>query len=234
MSRLFLFHALTLQINMATKTVIITAGGIGNRMQSALPKQFILVHGKSILEHTINSFYDYDNSIQIILTLPEQWIHYWEEYCKTNKVLIQHQIISGGKERYHSIQNALAVATGELIAIHDGVRPLVSQQTLINAFDLAQKKGNAVPIFPLKESIRFIDQKGSNALNRSFYYAVQTPQVFQKDIIIQAYKNPFHEAITDDASLVEEFGEIINTFIGNEENIKITTPFDLKIAEYYL
>jgi 2-C-methyl-D-erythritol 4-phosphate cytidylyltransferase len=219
---------------MATKTVIITAGGIGNRMKSDIPKQFLLVHGKCILEHTINSFFDYDNSIQIILTLPENWINYWNEYCLKNSMTIKHKIISGGKERYHSIQNALAIAEGELIAIHDGVRPLVSQQTLINAFDLAEKRGNAVPIFPLKESIRYVELNHSKSLDRNFYYAVQTPQIFHKTLIFQAYNNPFHQAITDDASLVEEIGASIHTFIGNEENIKITTPFDLKIAELYL
>lgn len=219
---------------MLKKTVIITAGGIGSRMNNALPKQFLEIQGKTILEQTILCFYNYSKEIEIIITLPEDWIFFWEELCKKNNFLVKHQLVSGGVERFHSIQNALKIATGELIAIHDGVRPLVSNQTIEKAFDLCKLNGNAIPIFPLKESIRFLDEKESKALNRKLYFTVQTPQVFKKEILTNAYQQEFHDKITDDASLVEETGVKIHTFIGNEENIKITTPIDLKFAEIVL
>jgi 2-C-methyl-D-erythritol 4-phosphate cytidylyltransferase len=215
---------------MSHKTVIITAGGIGNRMKSDIPKQFIELHGKTILEHTLLSFFKFDSKIQLILTLPKDWISFWNEICEKNNFLIPHEIVSGGKERYHSIKNALKIAQGDFIAIHDGVRPLVSMETIKNAFETAELKGNAIPVIPLKESIRFIENEDSKALNRSNYFIVQTPQVFEKNLINTAYKNEFHDKITDDASLVEEMGVKIHVFLGNEENIKITSPIDLKIA----
>jgi 2-C-methyl-D-erythritol 4-phosphate cytidylyltransferase len=215
---------------MSYKTAIITAGGIGSRMKSDIPKQFIELEGKTILEHTLLAFFKFDSKIQLILTLPKDWISFWKEICEKNNFSIPHEIVSGGKERYHSIQNALKIAQGDFIAIHDGVRPLVSLETIKNAFEMAELKGNSIPVIPLKESIRFIENEDSKALNRSNYFIVQTPQVFEKKLINTAYQNAFHDKITDDASLVEELGVKIHVFLGNEENIKITSPIDLKIA----
>ncbi|MES2588031.1 MAG: 2-C-methyl-D-erythritol 4-phosphate cytidylyltransferase [Bacteroidota bacterium] len=219
---------------MIQKTVIITAGGLGKRMNSELPKQFLKIHNKTILEHTISCFSNYDSEIQIVLTLPQEWIEFWQKSCLETDFTVSHEIISGGKERYHSIKNALSFAKGDLIAIHDGVRPMVSKETIQKAFDLAQENGNAIPVFPVKESIRFVENEETKALDRKNHFIVQTPQVFQKEIILKAYENEFHDKITDDASLVEEMGEKIHVFEGNEENIKITTKFDLILMKEVL
>ena len=219
---------------MIEKTVIITAGGIGKRMNADLPKQFIEINGKSILAHTIACFHKFDSEIQILVTLPAEWIEYWNNWCLTKSFHIKHQIVEGGNERYHSIKNALDLAIGSLIAIHDGVRPLVSIETITKAFELANEKGNAVPVFPVKESIRFITGNETNSLDRKNYFIVQTPQVFSSELIRKAYERNFHESITDDASLVEELNKKIYTFQGNEENIKITTPLDLSLMSIFL
>lgn len=216
---------------MKKKTVIITAGGIGKRMESNLPKQFLLLQGKTILQHCIEKFFNYDQNIQIILTLPEDWKDFWGKLCKTNSFTIPHTIVSGGVERYDSIKNALHISHGDLIAIHDGVRPLVSTKLISEGFDLAQEMGTAIPLVSVKESIRFVEKDQNKSLDRTHYFTVQTPQIFSKEIIRKAYEIPFHQAITDDASLVEESGVELSLFTGEEQNIKITTPLDLKIAE---
>lgn len=216
---------------MEKKTVIITAGGIGKRMESDLPKQFLLLDGRPILAHCIQQFYTYDSSIQIIITLPSAWIEYWNKLCLSTNFTIKHTMVDGGIERYDSIKNALEKATGKLIAIHDGVRPLVSIKLIEEGFELAKEMGSAIPVIPVKESIRFVDREENKSLNRAHYFSVQTPQIFQEDILRKAYQISFHNAITDDASLVEESGVELSLFTGEEQNIKITTPLDLKIAE---
>lgn len=219
---------------MPTKTVIITAGGIGNRMKSELPKQFLLLCGEVILARTVRQFYTYDPSIELILTLPEHWKSYWLNWCEENQFEIKHQVIDGGKERYHSVQNALNYATGELIAIHDAGRPLLSLDLIKRGFESVLTLGAVIPVVPVKESVRFSDGGHTKALDRRKHFLVQTPQIFQREIIQQAYCLPYHEGITDDASLVEENGNKIYLFDGEEQNIKITSPFDLKIAENWL
>lgn len=211
-------------------TIIITAGGIGKRMGGEIPKQFLLLAGKPVLMHTIERFYQFDNQAQIILTLPNEWKDYWEELCDNLDFSISHEIIDGGKERFHSIQNALQIAHGELIGVHDGVRPLVSISTIEKCFHTAKAKGNAIPVIEVKESLRKLENNHSTALVRSEYRLVQTPQVFKSDVLKKAYKQSFHSAITDDASLVESLGIQINLVEGNDGNIKITTPVDLQLA----
>lgn len=215
-------------------TIIITAGGIGKRMGGEIPKQFLLLAGKPVLMHTIKRFYQFDNQAQIILTLPNEWKDYWEELCDNLDFSISHEIIDGGKERFHSIQNALQIAHGELIGVHDGVRPLVSISTIEKCFHTAKAKGNAIPVLEVKESLRKLENNHSSALVRSEYRLVQTPQVFKSDVLKKAYKQSFHSAITDDASLVESLGIQINLVEGNDGNIKITTPIDLQLAELLL
>jgi 2-C-methyl-D-erythritol 4-phosphate cytidylyltransferase len=212
-------------------SVIITAGGIGKRMGSSIPKQFIEIKGLPILMRTIQRFYAFDLSCQIIVTLPADWISFWNELIEKHDFRINHELVDGGIERYDSIKNALSFCNNELIAIHDGVRPFVSNETIQRTIDLANEKGAAIPTLPLKESLRQVKNDQSIAVKRSEYVNVQTPQVFQKDIIEKAYSIPFHEAITDDASLVEEAGFQIFLCDGNEENIKITSPMDLRIGE---
>lgn len=214
---------------MATKTVIITAGGIGKRMESDLPKQFLLLDELPVLAHSIERFYRFDPQVQILVTLPDNWRSYWEGLCRKISFKIPHTLIDGGQERFHSIQNALKQATGELIAVHDGVRPLISRKLIFEAFQLAEESGTALPIVSIKESVRFVEKLDTHALNRKNYFIVQTPQVFRREILVTSYELPYHEGITDDASLAEEAGYDIKLFEGEEFNIKITTPLDLKL-----
>jgi 2-C-methyl-D-erythritol 4-phosphate cytidylyltransferase len=216
---------------MSQYSIIITAGGIGKRMGGTLPKQFILVEGKPILMHTLEVFHAFDSSAQIIITLPNEWVAYWKELVHERNCTIPHELVDGGTERYHSIKNALSICKGEFIAVHDGVRPLVNHQTIQNCFDAVREKGQVIPVVSVKESLRMLFDDTSKAVPRASYCLVQTPQVFKAEILKMAYEREFHGAITDDASLVEEAGYPITLVEGNEENIKITTQFDLKIAE---
>jgi 2-C-methyl-D-erythritol 4-phosphate cytidylyltransferase len=215
-------------------SVIITAGGIGKRMGGDLPKQFLELNNLPMLMHTIRIFNDFDSSAQLILTLPVEWQEYWATLCAKYQFEIKHQVVDGGKERFHSIQNALNYCKGEYVAIHDGVRPLVSQKTLLNCWKGVQEFGAVIPVLDLKESLRKVENNASMAVNRSEFRIVQTPQCFKKDILSVAYQNSFHAGITDDASLVEEAGYVIHLVEGNEQNIKITTPTDLSFADFLL
>ena len=215
-------------------TFIITAGGIGKRMGSELPKQFLLLKDKPVLLWTLERFYEADNTSQLLITLPEDWIDYWNTILEKHNCSIPHKIISGGTERYDSIKNALKEARGTITGVHDGVRPLVSVATILSCVESAKKNGSGIPFLPVRESIRKIKDTQSTAVNRSEYILVQTPQCFLSESLINAYQRPFHSSITDDASLVEEAGYPIHLVKGNEENIKITTPADLQIAELLL
>ena len=215
-------------------TVIITAGGTGKRMGSDLPKQFLLLQNKPMLMHTIERFFDYNPGFEILISLPGAYIKFWEDLCLEYNFTISHSVVEGGKERYHSIQNALQKASGDFIFVHDAVRPLVSQQTIKNAEDCAVLNNSAIPVLPLKDSLRKGEWKESQHVDRSEYWIVQTPQVFKKELLVEAYKLPFSKEITDDASLIERLGEHVHLSEGNEENIKLTTPFDMKIAEFLI
>lgn len=219
---------------MGKYSVIITAGGIGKRMNSDLPKQFIEINEKPILMHTMSQVYHCNPKFQIILTLPEEWKSYWEELLVHHDFKIPHRIVDGGKERYHSIKNALEYCYGEYVIVHDGVRPLVAYKTLERCLEAVKKHGAVIPVVDLKESLRMQDGKGTKAVDRSLYQIVQTPQCFKKEILMKAYELPFHKGITDDASLVEEAGFEVKTVLGNEENIKITSKVDLNFAELFL
>lgn len=216
------------------RTIIITAGGIGKRMGSELPKQFMELKGLPVLMHTIQKFYTFEPTIQIIVTLPEDWISFWHELQAKNNFIIPHEIVSGGNERYDSIKNAIQRANGEVIGVHDGSRPCVSTATIEKAFLAAEKYGSGVPCLQMAESIREVKGESSQARNRSNYRIIQTPQCFSRELITKAYLQPFHAGITDDASLVEESGHAITLTEGNPENIKITYLQDLKIAELFI
>ena len=216
------------------RSIIITAGGTGKRMGAALPKQFLLLGGEPVLFHTIRRFHAFDQSAQLIVSLPAEWFSYWKELCEKHGFGISHELAAGGKERFHSIQNALQAAKGALIAVHDGVRPFPALETIANCFSMAAEKGAAIPVTEVKESLREISGNESKAVIRSRYRLVQTPQVFRSEIIRKAYEQDYHEGITDDASLVESCGVKIELVIGNEHNIKITSPVDLQLAEIIL
>lgn len=219
---------------MKTRSIIITAGGIGKRMGTEQPKQFLELLGRPVLIHTLERLHHFAPDSQLILTLPEQHIEDWKALCAQYGCQIRHEIVPGGQERYHSIQNALSACTGELIAVHDGVRPLVSKGTIERLFEAALHHKAVIPVVEVKESLRRIGTESSQAVKRADYRIVQTPQVFHADVLRKAYDIPFHDAITDDASLVEESGEHIHLIEGNEQNIKITTPTDLAVAMLFL
>jgi len=215
-------------------SIIITAGGVGKRIGGDLPKQFLLLAGEPILFHTIRCFYVFDSAAQIIVSLPEDWLSYWQDLCRQYRFEVAHEVVAGGKERFHSVQNALQLASGDLIAVHDGVRPFPSLQTSQKCFEIAETQGSAVPVVELKESLRELTGNSSIALVRSRYRLVQTPQVFRSKIIRKAYAREYHDSIADDASLVEASGVDIWLVQGNDENMKITTPTDLILAEAIL
>jgi 2-C-methyl-D-erythritol 4-phosphate cytidylyltransferase len=213
---------------MHENTIIITAGGTGKRMGGDIPKQFLLLGETPILMQSIARFYTFDATAQLLVTLPEEWKTYWQELCDKHQFTIPHTLISGGKERFHSIQLALQHATGKFVAVHDGVRPNVSQETIQRCFASARNTGSGIPVLEVTESLRQLLPDGtSKAVVRSNFRSVQTPQVFERSLLETAYKSPFHIGITDDASLVEEAGFTISLVEGNVENIKITTRVDL-------
>jgi len=217
------------------KVALIVAGGSGLRMQSEVPKQFMLLGKLPILMHTINRFYDYDQAIEIRVVLSEIEIETWEKLCRDYNFTIPCSIFHGGESRFHSVKNGLhELNSPSLIGVHDGVRPLVSMGTIARCFELAETSGAAIPVIPISESIRRFDGADSVSENRSIYRLVQTPQVFDSNILLDAYNLPYEESFTDDASVIEKAGYKIYLTEGNEENIKITSPNDLLIAEALL
>ena len=217
------------------KKVIVTASGSGSRMSSNTPKQFLIINKKPVLFYTIEQFYKYSSDIEIILTLNNDYVDYWKRLINEYNFTINHRIIIGGETRYNSVKNAInSINENCLIAIHDAVRPFVSLNTISECFNLAEKKGNAVPFSKIPDSIRKIDNTNNKSVNRSNFVKIQTPQVFKFYILKKAYNSVNGNSFTDDASIVENIGEKINLFEGNQENFKITTPFDLKIAKTLL
>mgnify|MGYP001766435700 FL=1 len=210
---------------------LIVAGGSGSRMNATVPKQFLLLNDKPVLMHTIERFHEYDNAIEIIVVLPEAQFELWESLCHEYKFSIRHQLVAGGSVRFESVKNGLSRIQGDgIVAIHDGVRPLVSFETIGRCFEVARLKGNAIPVMPVIESLRMIDGENSKAVDRSSFVTIQTPQVFSVSEIKTAYNQPFSEVFTDDASVLEAAGSAINLVEGNIENIKITHPADLIFA----
>jgi len=217
------------------KTAIIVAGGKGERMNADIPKQFLQIKGKPILIHTLEAFMNFDASLQLILVLPAAQFEFWKTLCKKHALNIPHQIVAGGQTRFQSVKNGLdAVKVPAIVAIHDGVRPLVSKETISRCFDAAAKFGAAIPTMDSIESIRFVDASGSKSVDRNAYKMVQTPQVFDAELLKKAYEQEFSVLFTDDASVVEAMGATVHLVDGNRENIKITTEFDLIVAERLL
>ncbi|MBN8577618.1 MAG: 2-C-methyl-D-erythritol 4-phosphate cytidylyltransferase [Cytophagales bacterium] len=214
---------------------LIVAGGKGTRIKSKVPKQFLELHGKPVLLHTLETFYRYSDSITVVLVLPEDDFAVWADICKkynfTKPVILQ----GGGETRFQSVKNGLSKIEGPgLVAIHDGVRPLVSEDIIGASFRLAAVHQSAVAAVRLKESIRITDQDNTKAVDRSRFRLIQTPQTFSIDLIKQAYQLKEDATMTDDASVVERLGHTISLFEGSYENIKITTPEDLIVAEALL
>ncbi|MDR3140454.1 MAG: 2-C-methyl-D-erythritol 4-phosphate cytidylyltransferase [Tannerellaceae bacterium] len=216
--------------------VLIVAGGKGARMGSELPKQFIPLKGRPVLMHTLERFYRWDVSAEIVAVLPEIHHSYWNMLCKELDCRIPHKLVNGGETRFHSVRNGLSLIDGPgLIAVHDGVRPFVSAEVIENCFTGAERSGAAIPVVPLVDSIRERYEPGlSRPVDRGRLVAVQTPQAFRSDWLFEAYRQAYSPDFTDDASVVEAKGYAVALLPGNRENIKLTTPFDLLIAEAYL
>ena len=220
--------------------IIITAGGKGLRMGSNIPKQFLPVGGLPILMRTILRFRKYSKNLRIVLVLPKAQEAYWQQLCGEYHFNEDYQIVDGGATRFHSIQNGLSVIPDNeigVVGVHDGVRPFPSIEVIDRCYETARQKKTAIPVIPAIESIRHIDNSDeqgnvlSHSVIRSEYRLVQTPQCFDIQLLKAANRQPYSDKFTDDASVVEAYGESVTMVEGNRENIKITTPFDLKIAE---
>jgi 2-C-methyl-D-erythritol 4-phosphate cytidylyltransferase len=217
------------------RSIIIVAGGKGLRMGGSVPKQFLPIGGKPVLMHTIEAFYQADKTFHIVLVLPVDQQDYWKSLCKQYHFSIEHFIVDGGDSRYQSVKNGLsAIPSDGIVGIHDGVRPFVSSQVIKCCFQEAVAHRAVIPVIDAVESIRHLSGEESVAVPRSQYKLVQTPQVFEAGLLHEAYQQPFDVNFTDDASVVESMGEKIYLIKGNRENIKITTPFDLIIANALL
>jgi 2-C-methyl-D-erythritol 4-phosphate cytidylyltransferase len=215
--------------------VVIVAGGSGKRMGSELPKQYLELAGKPVLMRTLERFKAFDESIELITVLPENQLRFWAELQKKYSFDIPHTIVKGGKARFYSVRNGLTfVDVPGLVAIHDGVRPFVSIDTIKRCFQMAEKLGNAIPVISPNESMRLVTETGSMPVNRFKVKIVQTPQVFNAEIIKKAYRQDYLPEFTDDATVLEKTGVKINLIEGNRENIKITTPEDLVISSALL
>ena len=214
------------------KNALIVAAGKGKRMNADIPKQFLLLNDFPILMHTLNAFADFDKRI---LVLPKSQIENWKSLCKDYNFELEHILVDGGINRFSSVKNGLRKVDEEsIVVIHDGVRPLISKN-LTNKLIAATKKGiGVVPVIPIKDSLRKIEGNKSKAISRSSLYKVQTPQCFFASTIKNAYRQNFSLFFTDDASVLESNGGKIISILGEEQNIKITTKGDLRIAEFFM
>ena len=242
-----------------TSFCIVVAGGKGLRMGGDLPKQFLPIGGRPVLMHTLEAFERAIPGIHIVLVLPADQQPFWRDLCEQHHFTLPHTIATGGETRFHSVKNGLdslspdpsPVREGSLVAVHDGVRPFVSAEVIRRCFAAARDHGAAIPVVPVVETLRQLrppslrqplpsltgeglGERPSVTVDRSLYRLVQTPQVFQLPLLLRAFEQPYRETFTDDASVVEALGHPVTLVEGNRENIKITTPFDLTIAEALL
>jgi 2-C-methyl-D-erythritol 4-phosphate cytidylyltransferase len=214
--------------------IIIVAGGKGLRMGSEIPKQFLPIGGKPVLMRTLERFREYSEDIQIILVLPEAQQDYWHQLCQEYHFDVEYTLANGGQTRFHSVQNGLAKVPDDaigVVGVHDGVRPFPSIEVIRNCYTTAREKKAVIPVIPVVETVRHLEGEQSKTVPRDAYRLVQTPQTFDIQLLKAANRQPYNDGFTDDASVVEAFGYDITLVEGNRENIKITTPYDLKIAE---
>ncbi len=237
-----------------TEYIIIVAGGKGLRMGSDIPKQFLPIGGKPVLMRTLERFREYSPTLQIILVLPKAQQEYWKELCQKYNFTVAYQLADGGETRFHSVQNGLSLIPDDaegVVGVHDGVRPFPSIEVIHNCYETAREKKAVIPVTSVVETLRHINSSGLTRTNtdspkksavvccnnnsvtvpRDEYKLVQTPQCFDIQLLKAANKQPYNDNFTDDASVVESYGHAITLVEGNRENIKITTPYDLKIAE---
>ena len=215
--------------------VVIVAGGSGKRMGAEIPKQFLELAGRPVLMHTIERFKAFNDAVEIITVLPENQLRHWCELQEKYSFRTPQTLVKGGSHRFFSVKNGLRfVSIPGLVAIHDGVRPFVSIDTIKRCFDTAEKLGNAIPTISPTESLRIMTDQGSLPVNRFHVKQIQTPQVFSAELIKNAYMQEYSPEFTDDATVLEKTGEKINLIEGNRENIKITNPEDLIISKALL
>lgn len=214
---------------------IIVAGGKGLRMGADRPKQFLEVAGKPVLRHTVERFLAFDPSVELIIVLPSSERDGWREYCRREGFVDRYALASGGITRFHSVQQALKYVEGDgVVAVHDGVRPLIGRELLERLFAAAESYPAVIPAVPVVESVRKADGEDSSPVSRDGLFLVQTPQVFDAALLRDAYRQPFSPAFTDDASVVEAAGTKVHMVSGDRLNIKVTTPEDLLLAERLL
>lgn len=220
--------------------MIIVAGGKGLRMGSDIPKQFLPIGGKPVLMRTLERFRQYSPTLQIILVLPKAQQEFWKKLCQKHNFTVAYQLADGGETRFHSVQNGLALIPDDaegVVGVHDGVRPFPSIDVIRNCYETARTVKAVIPVVPVVETLRHISLTShlspltSKTVPRNEYRLVQTPQCFDIQLLKAANRQPYNDGFTDDASVVEAFGYGITLVEGNRENIKITTPYDLKIAE---
>ena len=214
--------------------IIIVAGGKGLRMGSDIPKQFLPIGGKPVLMRTLERFREYSAELQIILVLPEAQQAYWHQLCEEYHFDVEYTLANGGQTRFHSVQNGLAKVPDDaqgVVGVHDGVRPFPSIEVIKNCYETARTKKAVIPVIPVVETVRHLEGEKSVTVPRGDYRLVQTPQTFDIQLLKAANRQPYNDGFTDDASVVESFGYEITLVEGNRENIKITTPYDMKIAE---
>ena len=213
---------------------IIVAGGKGTRMGASIPKQFLPVNGLPVLMQTIKRFKECGDGLEIIIVLPKEQHEYWYELCKKHRFTSTYTVAEGGETRFHSVKNGLAMIPDDaegIVGIHDGVRPFPSVEVIRNCYETARTAKAVVPVIPVVETLIHIDGQGnSETVPRDSYRLVQTPQAFDIQLLKRAYKQPYQDSFTDDASVVDSIGQEITLIDGNRENIKITTPFDLRMA----
>jgi len=221
---------------MAKRAVIIVAGGTGTRMNLNTAKQFLPLAEKPVLLHTFEAFRLFDPNLQFILVLYKSLHGEWKKIQKDYGFDLEHTVVEGGKERFHSVKNGIAAVADyvELVAIHDAVRPFVSADTIARCFESAAKSGAAIPAVPVVDTIRRLSGETSNTLPRKELVAIQTPQCFRTALLKEAYETEYRDIFTDDASVIENTGHSIEIVEGNRRNIKITTREDLLIANSFL
>ena len=214
--------------------VIIVAGGKGLRMGSDIPKQFLPIGGKPVLMRTLERFREYAADLQIILVLPKAQQDYWQNLCQEYAFDIDYQLADGGETRFHSVQHGLALIPDDVegvVGVHDGVRPFPSIEVIRRCYETVRTAKAVIPVIPVVETVRHLEGEGSVTVPRNDYRLVQTPQCFDIQLLKAANRQPYNDGFTDDASVVESYGQSITLVEGNRENIKITTPYDMKIAE---
>ncbi|MEZ4807376.1 MAG: 2-C-methyl-D-erythritol 4-phosphate cytidylyltransferase [Flavobacteriales bacterium] len=217
------------------RSTIIVAGGSGKRLGGPVPKQFQTIKGRPLLMWTIEAFHRAEPEMGLIVVLPQLHFDIWKALCMGHRFFIKHQVVAGGEQRWHSVKAGLEKVEGDgLVAVHDGVRPVVSTDLIERCFAAADKHAAAIPVVPVVPSIRETTADGSRALDRSRLLAVQTPQCFHTDLLRKAFEQPYDTAFTDEATLVERLGVKVHLVEGEENNIKVTNTTDMLIAGHLL